>query len=165
MKKLGFSLLALFVIFTACGKNDPVRTVGGNPRIPPPQQGPGLPPFQPTMPPGYPPQYTPFLPVDNYMRMNPVRHQYWIQIWHEWRVYAVVNQCDVYDFPRFWYDFCQERMYGDMAPVYQYFDQNFYPWMSPDTQFYPDLEPNTFWSGYEGYPNYPDWDGCGDWCY
>jgi len=169
MRKGCFSLLALLILTPACGKNDYVRTVGYQPPV---NQAPGyFPPgnsggFQPQLPPGYPPQYTPFLPIDHYMRMNPHRQQYWVQIWQQWQVYAVVHHYPVYDFTPFWFDFCQNEWgQGPLYPMYDYFNQNYYSWASPNTQVGSHLDPSYFWEGYQGGGYDLNWDGCNEFCY
>lgn len=176
-----FSFLSLFLFFSACGKNDPIVPTGTSgpynpnyyPQAPVPPNGGYYPPpggyqggnppyFNPTLPPGMPPQYTPWLPIDNYFRQNPQTVNVWVNIWVNWQNYAQYQGYDVYDFPRFWFDYCPSQLGGtQFAPVYNYFDQNVYYWVDYNTQFYCE-DPSYFWQYYQGMPY---GDVCGGSCW
>ncbi len=105
--------------------------------------------FAPQMPSGYPSAYTPFLPVDYYMRNNPQLAPQWPQIWNQWRNYANNYGYNPYDFNRFWFDYCPR---SNMSPqIYIYLDQTFYPWVNTNTVFPANLNPQYFWIHYQGY--------------
>lgn len=169
--------LWFFILFLAlaCGKNDPIRTVGyypppggpdGMPYAPPPGGGyypPGVPQvpypyppypgggqcnqcFNPQLPPGYPPQYYPFLPVHIYIVSHPM-------IWIQWQQIAGSNQ---YNFPAFW-NWCRPQM----GPAWDFYNSNIYSWMTPQTQFPPYADPGSFWQNYRGFPL----NSCGQYCF
>jgi hypothetical protein len=115
--------------------------------------------FQPSMPGGYPSAYTPFLPIDNFMRQNPQTAGYWPGFWNQWRQHCQYQGCNPYDFNKFWFDYCPQYWnHGAYLQLYVYLDQNFYFWMSPNTRFSQQLNPQNFWNYYQGY-NYGNvWD-------
>lgn len=136
---------------------------GGNP-------GGGFPPgvggqpyaFQPQMPPSYPIQYYPFLPLYNYFQQNQQMQMYWAQFWAQWQQYAQMRGYQQYDFSRFWTDYCpQQWSQGGYDQVYGYFNQSFYYWVTPQTQFSYNVDPSTFWSNCYDYP-YPSYQM--NWC-
>jgi len=153
--------MLIALALTACGKNDGIYQggygyMGQAPApygyAPAPQYGNG---FNPQMPAGYPSQYTPFVPIHNYMQGSPSTQQYWGQHWNGWQNYAQYNGYNQYDFNRFWYDYCPQQWQGTQwNNVYNYYNTNYYSWMTPQTQFAPQMNPNYFWQNYTGYDNY-----------
>ena len=122
MKRL---LLVVALLIVSCGKNDGVRPTGPGfipPVAPPPQfvptggagggGFPGTGGYQPQMPQGYPNRYYPFLPVDNYFRQNQQLQLYWQQLWSRWQMYAQQRQIEIYNFYRFWYEYCPQEWHG-----------------------------------------------------
>jgi len=185
----------LLLVFVACGKNDGIRGVGAQPypppvvQAPPPPGGGYAPPppgympppmpqypnpnyqppayWVPTLPPGRTtPRYTPFLPIDNYMRRTPQRHQRWIDFWAGWQGYSRHRGYDEYDFNHFWFEYCPEQWEGtDYAHVYNQLDASVYFWVDMYTPIAPTAEPNHFWQYYSGMP-YGDLDSyCQYGCY
>ena len=108
--------------------------------------------FWPQVPTGMPVQYQPFLPIDNYFRRSPQMFSYWQKLWSSWVTYSNVWGINPMNFNRFWFDFCPQQWqgtsYGD--GFYQWFDQNFYYWMQPNTQVSVSVNGN-FWQNYQGY--------------
>lgn len=169
MKKL--VLVVSLLLVAACGKNEPFRPIVNpySPYNPYPQMAPGpMQPynpygpnvpggFRPQMPQQMPQQYTPFLPVDNYFRQNQQMMQMWNQMWMQWTQYASQRQLNLYNFAPFWYEFCPPYFQQmGMMPQYNYFNSNFYSWMSPQMQYGGNMQmaPNQFWGNYMGYPMY-----------
>lgn len=169
-------LTLLLLGFVGCGKNEAVRPVGNYPnqgpinQAPPPPVNNGggyypynQPPmqepppyFNPNMPPQMPPQFYPWLPVYNYFQSQPVTINVWVNIWSGWQNYSRQNGCDMYDFKRFWYDYCPQYLPQQYQPTYQYFDQNYYYWMNQNTQFAPNCDASYFWANY----SYDDCESC-----
>lgn len=149
--KIGFIVGLLLV--SACGKNVPVY------QAPTPWMGnPGGTGFQPQLPQGYPNQYTPFLPVDYYMRNHPQMAAQWPVLWTQWQAYAVVIGVSPYNFPVFWFEFCpQQWNAGAFYSMYSYLDQNFYYWVTPTTAFSPAMSAQTFWTPYQGFGYGSSW--------
>lgn len=184
MKRFSFALLmAVAVLVSACGKNEPIVPVGAYPSpynqapvnpngtyYPPSTQYPTGPSpyFQPQMPQGYPNQYTPFLPIDNYMRRTPPMQQYWSNLWVNWQSYSYQHNYNQYDFSRFWYEYCPQQMYGTQyQQLYSYFDQNVYYWTSPNMQWGGNYDPSYYWQNYN-YMSYQPIDNygyCDGYCY
>jgi hypothetical protein len=169
-------ILAVLVLAVACGKNDPLTSVGNAPYPAPPPPGynvpqpfpsPGnsgyygppsaqVPNFMPYMPPGQPNQYYPFLPLDNYMRRNPPMMQYWTQFWGQWQNYAQNQGMSPYNFGQFWTNYCPQMWQGtDLMQLYGYMNQNVYYWVNPQTQFCQSCSGSGFWQNYYGYPYTP----------
>jgi len=165
-------------VFAGCGKNEPIMPIGSVPyQAPPPAyypqnpypQGPGYqqpPYFQPQIPQNQPPAYYPFVPVDNYFRQNPQTQPFWGPMWNRWQSYSGQRGTNPYDFNKFWYDFCPQdwgqRGYGDL---YRQFDDSFYWWATPQTQWDVNVDVNVFWAPYDGYSYGEFDDGCWDGCY
>lgn len=120
----------------------------------------------PTLPPGQPQRYTPFVPIDNYMRRRPETYQYWTNFWGDWQQYAGRNNYDPYDFNRFWFDYCPNRWEGgNFAGMYNHFDANVYFWVDMETTFSTTSSADYFWFNYNGMP-YTEVDGiCDLGCY
>lgn len=192
LRRVIYLLLPLAIV--ACGKNDGVRALPygpapapGSPYFMPQAPAPGggfapapqfpngggyygggyNPYFYPQQPTGYGQQYYPFLPIHNYMMQNPYRQNYWQQHWNGWQQYAGQHGYNQYDFNRFWFDYCpQQWSYTEWAPMYNYYDQNFYFWATPQTQYAPTADPGYFWQNYNGYSYQPlDNYYCYDYCY
>ncbi len=156
-------LVAIALVVSGCGKNEPIVPYGYYPPTYQAPYGPGyapntpyyggqtpMPYFQPQMPQGYPNQYTPFLPFDNYMRRSPVTQQYYINLWVGWQGYSQQYNYNQYDFGRFWYEYCPQQFYGTQyMDTYNYFDQNYYGWMDPSMQWGQyGYDPYSFWGNY-----------------
>lgn len=176
--QIGF-LLVFALMVSACGKNEAIRSVPLQPlpqAPPPPGYAPGGTPgygypgypggtpapqypnpyFQPQIPQGYGQGYYPFLPVDNYMRQNPYRQQYWTQFWGQWQQYAYYNNYQQYDFNRFWFEYCPQQWGGtEWASMYNWYDSNVYGWATPNTYYAPKADPGYFWQNYNGFSYYP----------
>jgi len=124
---------------------------------------------QQQMPSGYSNQYYPFMPIHNYMQSNPQLQNYWSGYWGGWQNYANRNGYNQYDFNRFWYDYCPQQWgnSNEWANFYNYYDQNFYYWMTPSTQFSPSASPSYFWQNYSGYSYQPlnNYGYCYEYCY
>ena len=111
--------------------------------------------FNPYMPSGYPSSYTPFLPIDNYMRNHPQLSGYWPGYWSGWKSYCNRYGYSPYDFNRFWFEYTPMQWRGGAyLELYVYIDQSFYFWADPYTQFPQQMNPQTFWSNYQGYGYY-----------
>jgi hypothetical protein len=177
MRKL--IVVAIMILFSACGKNEAVRSVGNNPPPNyPPNQGPynqapmppnggyypppggggypagGPPPyFQPVMPPQMPPQYTPFLPIDYYFRQRPQLVNVYVNIWNDWRTYANYYGYNQYDFNGFWFDYCQTNWVGGYyGDLYNYMNTNVYWWASPEVSYCDSgCDAGYFWQHYQGF--------------
>lgn len=174
----------------SCGKNDGVRFVpnshgyGANPMVVPQAPAPfnyyapaaqfpngyssgSSPYFYPQMPQGYSAGYYPFLPIHNFMTQNPYRANYWQQFWNGWASYAGNQGYSQYDFTRFWLEYCpQQWSYSPWMNLYNYYDQSFYSWVTPQTQFPQNVNPGFFWQNYYGYSYQPiDLSYCFDNCY
>jgi hypothetical protein len=167
---------AVLLVTSACGKNDGFfssNPYGNGIYQAPPYQGaypygsgysgyPGynqFPGFHPQMPSsGYPSAYTPFLPIDYYMRNNPQMTHYWNGFWYQWQNHCSQQGMSPYNFNYFWYTYVpQQWNFGGYQQLYTYFNQTFYYWMTPNVQFSQNLNPNTFWSNYSGYGYGPAW--------
>lgn len=168
MSKGSYILLAfLMLALAACGKNEALFPIAQQPYGAPIYQAPGYPSnpgygyppgygnngyypggFAPQMPSGYPSAYTPFLPVDYYMRNHPQLAPQWPQMWNQWRTYADHYGYNPYDFNRFWFDYCPSSM---NQQIYVYIDQTFYSWANYDTVFPTNMNPQFFWMHYQGY--------------
>jgi hypothetical protein len=149
-------LVVLFLWVAGCGKNAPVNI--GNAPYPISYYGGNTsdyPNFYPQMPQGYPNQYTPFLPIDNFMRSSPSCQScqnYWTTFMSGWQNYAQYNGISPYNFSYFWTSYCPQQWQGSsMMGLHQYFNQSFYYWVTPSTQFNSSITPNSFWGGYSGY--------------
>ena len=185
LKSSGMILMLSFcLLFSACGKNEPIANNGTGtgspyyyPQAPVPPNGGYYPPpggyppggngggyFNPQMPQGMPNQYTPWLPIDNYFRYRQ-QPQAWVNIWMNWQYYAQYRGYNQYDFSGFWFDYCPNQLSGtQFQPVYNYFDTNVYYWIDYNTQFQCD-DPSYFWQNYQGMP-YSNVDSyCGGGCY
>jgi len=176
------SLGTVFLMgLSACEKNDGIRTAGGgylppapigNNPYPSPGTGPisnpfpnnppggGFSPpyggnfggggtFQPSFPSGFGTGFYPWMPIYGYYQQNVVLRPVFISLWNGWQSYAVSQQLPVYDFTSFWYNYCPQVM---SPQVYQYFSNNFYPWMTPSSVFYTSTNPQLFWQNYIGRP-------------
>lgn len=165
-------VVAVGFFLLSCGKNDSIRTAGGGYYPSGPSQ-PVLPPPGPTEPyypapsyggyPGYPgggmfqpgfsqpygPRFYPWMPIYVYYQQVVYLQPVFITLWTGWQNFAVANQIPVYDFTQFWYNYCPQVM---PTQLYTYFSNNFYPWMTPTTAFYPYYSPQTFWQNYSGIP-------------
>lgn len=158
-----------------CGKNEAIRTAGGpfpapgaptmggpygpGPMSPPPAPfypygggggGFGNGNFYPgAMPMGYGPQFYPWMPIYVFYQQNVILQPVFITMWSGWQNYAYLNRIPVYDFTLFWYSYCPQVM---SPQLYQYFGNQFYPWMTPTTYFSPTYSPQVFWQNYLGMP-------------
>lgn len=185
------SILLVLLAIAACGKNDGLRTVPMGPApmgmapapygyspynpgyAPNPQYGNpayGNPYFTPggQVPNGYGQGFYPFMPIYNYMQSNPYTQNYWGGFWNGWQNYANQNGHNQYNFPAFWYDYCPQQWGGNQQwnNMYNYYNTNFYFWMTPQTQFQPSMSPNNFWQNYNGYSYAPlnNYGYCNDYC-
>lgn len=155
-------LLAVVLFLAACGKNGPYDGYGYGPYT----QAPGYPGtypygyggnngyggFNPQLPSGYPSSYTPFLPVDYYMRNHPTYAAYWPSFWNQWTRDCRTMGYSPYNFSYFWYSYVPRYWAaGPYQQFYSYFNSTFYYWMAPGAQFATSLSPQQFWSGYSGY--------------
>jgi len=190
---LRFVVLLQFIFYVGCGKNEAVRPVGyypsgpSNPydkpyypqQAPPPPGGNFLPPpYGPYNPGGFfhpgpgpanhPTDFYPFLPLYQYMNRNPFLTDHWNSLWNEWRYYSYRQGCGAYDFGCFWFDYCPSRGSGRQTfdPIYRYFDNNVYFWVTVDTEFLPNMNPTYFWEDYDwmSYGNIDNSIGCYDAC-
>lgn len=109
--------------------------------------GPGT--FQPYFPSGYGTGFYPWMPIYGYYQQNVSLQPAFVVLWTGWENYACANQIPVYDFTAFWYNYCPQVM---STQLYQYFNQNFYPWMTPRTVLYTSVNPQVFWQNYIGRP-------------
>lgn len=176
-------LVAVALVLSACGKNEPIVPIGGGyygPQAPMPPGGGYYPPtspyggpgpspyFQPHMPNGYPNQYTPFLPIDNYMRRTPQMQQVWVNIWVNWQGYSQRRGYSPYDFSRFWYEYCPQQFSGTQYQnLYNYFDQNVYNWVDPYQSWGGNYDPSYYWQNYNYMPYYDldyGYGYCNDYC-
>jgi hypothetical protein len=184
MKRFGISaLIVVGLLVSACGKNEAFVPGGYYPPVnqapmppgggyyPPSTQYPGggpSPYFRPQLPQGYPNQYTPFLPLDNYMRRTPPMQQMWVNVWVNWQDYSYQRGYDQYDFSRFWYEYCPQQFYGTQYwDMYNYFDQNVYQWADPNMQWGQSYDPYYFWQNYDYMPYQPidSYGYCDSYCY
>ncbi len=108
--------------------------------------------FYPTLPTGFPPNFTPFLPFYNVMQSTPVLQTYWMQIWGGWQNFAGMQGIDPFNFAAFWTLFLPQAMPQPLVPVFSYVNFYFYFWVTPQTQFAPNLSPLGFWQNYIGLP-------------
>ncbi len=157
------------LVLSACGKNEAVFPTPGQPIYQAPYQQPGYggypsgngyPPgngyptggFYPQMPQGYPQGYTPFLPVDYYMRNHPTYGQQWPQMWNQWNNHCHQSGISPYNFNVFWFEYFPSRYTSQpMTQIYYYLDVSYYGWMTPQTQFPQQMNPQIFWQYYQGY--------------
>ena len=169
MRLLKSALIISFLIIS-CGKNDAITPTGVTPQYPQntpnyqqapapqgyyPQQGGGNygpNQFVPQMPSGYSQGYYPFLPVYQYMQNRPQYQNFWNQTWYGWQSYANSNGYNQNDFNTFWFDYCPQQWGNSgQSQLYQYFDQNFYWWVTPETQFPSSVDAGYYWQNYTGY--------------
>ncbi|MBY0371630.1 hypothetical protein K2X33_13170 [bacterium] len=147
LRAIKIGLVAITLVLSACGKNGPVYQAPY-----PYSTNPGGYGFQPQLPSGYPASYTPFLPLDYFMRNQPQLAVQWPVIWNQWQVYAVRVGVSPYNFPVFWLQYIPMQWgTGPMGNVYSYMNQNFYYWVQPTTTFSPMMTPATFWAPYQGF--------------
>lgn len=178
MRKRFLLLIVVFVssvVFTGCGKNEPIYGVGMYPpqqypyspygpnggnapypnTYPPGYSGPYSPgqyppgygtPFNPGMPTGFPQSYYPYLPMHPYLQNSGV--------WGQWMNTCQNYGLNPYDFQTFWYEFCP---YACDPGVQQFYSEYYYPWYDG---YLPSSSSQNFWQHYEGFPSY-----CGDYCY
>jgi len=143
----------MVLLVSACGKNAPIYQAPAPYVVNPGGTG-----FQPQLPAGYPNTYTPFLPVDYYMRNHPQLSGQWPVLWNQWQNYSQWVGVSPYNFQVFWFEFCpQQWNSGQFYNLYSYLDQSFYHWVQPTTQFSPQMSPETFWSPYQGYGYSQTW--------
>ncbi len=159
-KLLGFLLVAFTV---SCGKNEVIYPYAMNqPLNQAPYMGNGFSPsgnggFSPQLPSGYPSAYTPFLPIDNYMRGNPQLAGYWQSHWMNWRSHCSQRGYSPYDFNQFWFSYTPQQWQNTgFYPLYQQFNQSFYGWANPQVQYASGLSPANFWFNYQGM-SYQSW--------
>jgi hypothetical protein len=149
--------LGLVFLTLACGKNQAIYPIGSQPLYQAPGMnggyypGSGMQAFNPQMPSGYPAAYTPFLPVDYFMRNNPQYSGYWAGYWQGWQSHCNRYGYSPYDFNYFWYVYTpyywNQMGYG---ALYNYFNQSFYSWASPQVQIATSVSPASFWVNYQG---------------
>ena len=121
--------------------------------------------FYPQMPTGYPSRYTPFVPIDNYMRRYPTTQHYWNNIWNGWVDYSYQYGYDTYDFNTFWFDYCPQGMNGTpFQPIYNNFDSQVYFWADYNTQYSNNMTVDFFWQNYDWMP-YSNFDNSCSICY
>jgi hypothetical protein len=185
LKKSLNILLLLSLLVVGCGKNLAVGAYGqpysgyaidpttglpidpstGMPFVPSPIGGvgsptvyPGVPTFVPQLPPGYPMAYTPFLPIDFFMRNNPQFVGYWSSFWMQWVGFSAQYGYSQYDFVNFWLTFCPTRWNTPgFINLYAYLNQNFYGWVRPGAILAPSMVPSVFWQNYAGFSYGPVW--------
>lgn len=173
MMKRSIYLMSFAAILIGCARDESFTQIPSVPYQPitqappptayPPTTTPTGPTFQPSLPPGYTWSYTPFLPVDYYMR-QPGYQNYWAQVWAYWQQYATQRGTNQYDFNTFWFTFCPQIWQGtQMWSMYQYINTNYYYWVQPTTQFTTNLNPTYFWQYYYGY-GYGGGGTCGGGC-
>ncbi len=151
-------LLAVAVVLvTACGKNSdygyggyqaPNPYVSQNPNYPGynPYQGQNQ--FRPqNVPAGYPNQYTPWMPLHQYMQQDPYRAQQYQQMLNGWYSHAAYYGYNQYDFSQFWLGYCPQ--YWNTG-YYQYFNTFVYPWVTWNTAFPTQYNPSQYWNSYSG---------------
>jgi hypothetical protein len=110
--------------------------------------------YNPGLPGGYPSAYTPFMPLDYFMRSNPTHAPYWQQHWNGWQQWAGYNGISPYDFNTFWFHYCPQVWQGtEYWDLYRYFDTNFYYWWNPGNVYGP-WDPGATWVNYSGYSYY-----------
>lgn len=164
MKRLLWILGGL-VLLSGCGKNDGFRSTGYAP--PPGGYGPYAPPPGGYPGPyGYPPSgYGPFNPYQRNPGLPSYGYPYapiypyltGSGVWQPWVQYCRNRGWDPYqNFQYFWLNYCPKFC---EPSVYDYYNSNFYSWMTPNVQFPYSGNSGTFWPYYDGMPGY-----CGNNC-
>lgn len=110
--------------------------------------------FQPSQYPyGYNSQYTPWMPLHQWMQQNPYRYQYYQAMLNNWYYYAQYRGYSRYNFNAFWLDYCRNTWSGtQLQPLYDYYTINVYPWVNYQTSYPQSYNPSQYWGSYSGFP-------------